>query len=73
MINVGQRDSEARIDKFVRKNTIKYPVIYDKKSEITMDYKVFGVPTVIIADTKGTVLFRQYYVPKPEEITRLLQ
>lgn len=73
MINVGQRDSATRIRKFIKKNEIRYPVIYDEKSKITTDYRVFGVPTVIIADISGTVVFRQYYMPKPEEIAGLLQ
>lgn len=73
MINVGQRDSEVRIRRFISKHEIRYPVIYDEESEITMNYRVFGVPTVIIADSSGTVVFRQYYMPKPEEIAGLLQ
>jgi hypothetical protein len=52
---------------------MKYPVIFDSKSRITMQYKVIGIPTVILADASGTVLFRQYYVPNQQEIIKLLQ
>lgn len=72
-INVGHNDSEDRASRFIRKNEIKYPVIFDTKSKITMEYQVTGVPTIIIADTTGTILFRQYYVPDQEEINKLLQ
>jgi peroxiredoxin len=71
-INVGHNDSEGKIRKFVKMTGLKYPIIYDKKAEITKKYKVFGVPTVIIADTGGSIVFRQYYVPKAKEIKELL-
>ena len=73
MINVGQNDSEAKASRFIRKNDIRYPVIFDANSKITMEYRITGVPTVIMADTTGTILFRQYYVPNQREITELLQ
>lgn len=70
---MGHRDSEAKASRFIKKNNIKFPVIFDKKSKITMEYRVTGVPAVIIADTAGTILFRQHYVPNQDEITKLLQ
>ncbi len=72
-INVGHNDSEGKIKNFVRMTGMNYPIIFDKKSVITKQYKVFGVPTVIIADTGGSIVFRQYYVPKAKEIQKLLR
>jgi len=47
-------------------------VIYDKGSKITRDYGITGVPTVIIADRTGAILFRNHYVPNEVEINKLL-
>lgn len=71
-INVGFNDSEKKAGHFVKEHAIKYPVIFDADSEITMNNKVTGVPTVIIADSSGTIVFRQYYVPNQDEIYKLL-
>lgn len=71
-INVGYNDSLARIERFINKTDMSYPVIFDRNSTITSQYKVLGVPTIIIADTKGTIVFRQYYVPDEQILETLL-
>jgi alkyl hydroperoxide reductase subunit AhpC len=45
------------------KTGITYPVIFDKKGKIPRQYGVQGVPTVMIADKTGTIVFRNYGVP----------
>lgn len=67
-INIDKNDSPARALTFVNKNKIEYPVIYDKGSKITSSYKITGVPTVIITDRKGVVVFRRNYVPEMDSI-----
>ncbi len=52
---------------------MKEVTVFDKKSDIAKDYKVFGVPTVIISEKGGKILFRQHYVPDEKEIKALLQ
>jgi peroxiredoxin len=63
-INVGCNDSEGKARRFMDKNGITYPIIFDKKGTIPKMYKVQGVPTVLIADKKGVVLFKNYGVPE---------
>ncbi len=74
-INVAANESVPRARKFMKKNNISYPVIYDEKFELSRKYKVFGVPTVIIADKSGKVIFRNAYVPEisEENFQRLLK
>ncbi len=62
-INIGFNDSEKRAQAFIKKYELDYPVIFDTKGEIAADYKVQGVPTIIVADSKGTVLFRNFGAP----------
>jgi len=52
---------------------MKHLTIFDKKSAITKQYKIFGVPTVIIADKGGTIVFRQHFVPEEKDIKALLK
>lgn len=72
-INVGHNDSERRAGIYAEKNNLQYPVIFDTKSKITREYRVTGVPTVFVADTEGTIIFRNYYVPNQEEINEMLR
>lgn len=66
-INVGYNDSEGKARRFMDKNGISYPVIFDKKGKIPRQYSVQGVPTVMIADKKGNIVFRNYGVPDISE------
>ncbi len=62
-INVAHNDSEARARRFMDKSGMTYPVIFDKEGNISRKYAVQGVPTVVVADKKGTVVFKNYGVP----------
>jgi len=63
-INVGYNDSEGKARRFMDKNGITYPVIFDKKGIIPRQYGVQGVPTVLVANKKGIVVFRNYEIPE---------
>jgi len=61
--NVGHNDSEAKARRFMEKYSMSYPVIFDKSSDISGQYAIQGVPTVLVADKKGTIVFKNYGVP----------
>jgi len=63
-VNVGFNDSVARARAFMEKTKMFYPVLFDKKGNVAKQYKVQGVPTVIVADAKGRVVFKNYGVPE---------
>ncbi|NOQ47268.1 MAG: redoxin domain-containing protein, partial [Desulfobulbaceae bacterium] len=63
-INVGFNDSEARARSFMDKTGMSYPVVFDKTGKLSQQYRVQGVPTIIIADKKGTVAFKNFGVPE---------
>lgn len=70
-INVGFRDTETRANQFIQKNDLKYPVLFDTQSQITQEHNVTGVPTVLISDQSGNILFRNHYVPNQDDINRM--
>jgi peroxiredoxin len=72
-INVGYNDSEGRARRFMEKTGMAYPVIFDKKGTIPRQYGVQGVPTILVADRKGRIVFKDYGVPNiTEEIFKQL-
>jgi peroxiredoxin len=66
-VNVGYNDSVERARSFINKTGMSYPVLFDKKSTIARKYQVQGVPTIIIADKKGKVVYKNYGVPELSE------
>ena len=63
-INVGHNDSEKKARRFMDKTAMTYPVIFDGNSKISRKYRVQGVPTIIVADKSGVVVFKNYGVPE---------
>jgi len=72
-INVWINESHPRMERFISKTNLAYPVIVDQESEITNAYEVFGVPTLFIADQSGMVVFRHHFVPDEEMLKELLR
>ena len=63
-INVGHNDSERKARRFMDKTRMTYPVIFDSKGKISRQYGVQGVPTILVADKKGVIVFKNYGVPE---------
>lgn len=66
-VNVGYNDSVERAQAFARKTGMTYPAIFDGSGKITEKYQLQGVPTIIIADKKGKILFRNFATPDISE------
>lgn len=61
---IGINDSETRARSFMDKTGMNYPVVFDKTGTLSQQYRVQGVPTIIIADKKGPVVFKYFGVPE---------
>ena len=72
-VNVGFNDSVERAQAFARKTGMTYPALFDGSGQITEPYMLLGVPTIIIADKKGVIQFRNFATPEitEEHFTRL--
>ena len=62
-INVGFNDSVKRAQAFMDQTKMQYPVIFDKGGLVSKQFSISGVPTVIVADRKGVVKFKNYGLP----------
>ncbi len=63
-VNVGFNDSVERARSFMKSTKMTHPVLFDKKGAISYLYKVQGVPTIIVADKRGRVAFKNFGVPE---------
>lgn len=52
-VNIGE--SKATVNNFMKKNNYTFPVVFDKKGEVSYMYNITGVPTSIIIDGEGIV------------------
>jgi thiol-disulfide isomerase/thioredoxin len=62
-INTGLNDSEGKAWAYWKKHGHVFPVGYDHSFEIGKAFKVRGVPTVLLIDSKGVVRYKDALLP----------
>lgn len=63
-INVGVNESRERIKLFKKKHAIPYPILFDEGGRVTKAYGVSGIPSHIIIDSNGLIVYRSHHLPK---------
>lgn len=61
-INAGE--SSYKIDNFLKKYFLTFKVLLDTDTNIARAYKIIGVPTYILIDKKGYIVFKGHYFPQ---------
>lgn len=63
-INVGVNDSIAKVRRFMSESGMSYPVIFDSTGKISRQFGIVGVPTILVTDKKGIIVFKNYATPE---------
>jgi len=61
-INIGE--SSYKIENFLKKYSLTFKVLLDRDTNIARAYKILGVPTYILIDKTGRIVFKGNYFPK---------
>lgn len=61
-INAGE--PAYQVDKFVKGYALNFKVLLDKDTTVAGSYGILGVPTYILIDKKGHIVFNDHYFPK---------
>ncbi len=56
-INVGSNDSLEHVVKYQKQHPLSVPVLYDRKSEVSMKYGAFGVPLFVLINKDGKLIY----------------
>jgi peroxiredoxin len=63
-VNVGSRDTLERLLQIEKGHPTPYPVLYDDDSKVSRAYQIQGIPVFILIDKEGSVVYRNYQLPK---------
>ncbi|GAC1447719.1 MAG: hypothetical protein PVSMB11_09140 [Desulfuromonadaceae bacterium] len=66
-VNTGLNDSESKARAYWKKYGYVFPAGFDHSFEIGTAFRVRGVPTVFLVDTKGVVRYKQSLLSKDME------
>jgi peroxiredoxin len=57
-------ESEKKVNAFIAKKKVAYPVLLDRRGKVARKYKVVGIPTYILLDREGKVVYRDHDLPE---------
>ncbi len=56
-------ESREKVNAFVSSKKVLYPVLLDRNGRIARKYKVVGIPTYLLIDRNGKVVYRDHELP----------
>ncbi len=72
VLGIDVQESKKKVDSFIEKNRINYPVALDSNAEVARLYKVVGIPLNIILDKNGVIRYKENRPPDKEILEKLL-
>lgn len=63
-IDVGESLDKVRI--FIKSYALSFKVLLDKDTAVAQTYSILGVPTYVLVDKKGSIVFQDHYFPRKE-------
>lgn len=63
-IDVGE--SPDKVKSFIKGYALSFKVLLDKDTVVAQTYSILGVPTYVLVDKKGSVVFQDHYFPRKE-------
>lgn len=64
-------ESREKVTAFIEKRKVAYPVLLDSSGSVARKFQVAGIPTYILIDREGRIVFRDHNLPG--DITRYLE
>jgi peroxiredoxin len=70
ILALNYMESEKKVAAFIAAKKISYTVLLDRRGTVARKFHVVGIPTYILIDRSGNVVFRGYEIP---DIPRYLE
>ncbi|MGA7104673.1 MAG: TlpA disulfide reductase family protein [Candidatus Deferrimicrobiaceae bacterium] len=63
ILSLNFMESPAKVNSFISEKKVAFPVLLDRKGTVARMYRVVGIPTYILIDRKGKVVYRGHDTP----------
>jgi len=57
-------ESPQKVESFIRRKKVSYPVLLDRKGTVARMYRVVGIPTYVLIDRAGRIAYRGHELPE---------
>ncbi|HAM38695.1 MAG: hypothetical protein A2474_05450 [Elusimicrobia bacterium RIFOXYC2_FULL_34_12] len=72
IVSINIQEKYKKVESFAKAKKILYEVLFDSNAEVSNKFKVYGIPTNILVDSKGIIVFRGNNLPEEKEIEKIL-
>ncbi|HAX62386.1 MAG TPA: hypothetical protein DCX95_07545 [Elusimicrobia bacterium] len=72
IVSINVQERESKIADFAKRKKILYKILLDANAEVAKKFKVYGIPTNILIDSKGVIVFRGNNLPDEKDIEKVL-
>lgn len=72
VVSINVQERENKVVNFVKRKKILHKILLDVNAEVAKEFKVYGIPTNILIDSKGVIVFRGNNLPDENEIEKVL-
>jgi thiol-disulfide isomerase/thioredoxin len=73
VVAINVQEKKEKVANFIDRKKILYKILLDVNAEVAQKkYKVFGIPTNILINSKGVIVFRGNDLPTEDEIKKNL-
>ena len=72
VISINIHEFPRYVRRYVKRKRIGYRVLLDRDAKVAKAYKVMGIPTNIVIDKDGYIVFRDYVLPSEEKLKKWL-
>ena len=70
ILGLDYRESREKVANTVKTRGIRFPVLLDERGQAARAYGVVGIPTYILIDRRGNIVYREHVLPG--NLSRLL-
>lgn len=72
VLGINIREKPSAVVSFKKKNMVKYQVLLDLKGTVAADYRVRGIPNLIVIDKDGVMQYNGHSPAKLKDILKKL-
>lgn len=64
VLAVNIQESAVRINRFIEQLALPFKVLLDSQARVSSDYRIIGVPTYLLINKEGKIVFRGHSFPR---------
>ena len=64
ILAIDIQENKAKVERFLRRNPVAFKVLLDSDAEVAYSYGLIGVPTFVLVNKRGEIVFQDNFFPQ---------